>query len=179
MQFLPLYTGIHVAQAPKDSPMLVRNEFSRELTWIENIRLDKFTPNYSTPFGALFQSDALKVLNALPSDSVDLVMTSPPFALTRKKEYGNEPIERYLDWFVPFCKQIHRVLKPTGSFVLDIGGSWVPGSPVRSLYHFALAVRLSEDLEFRLAQDFYWYNPARLPTPAECVTVRGWRVDTV
>lgn len=156
--------------------MLVRNEFSKELTWAKDVHLDKFSPDYSTPFGAMFNTDSLNILNAIPSDTVDLVMTSPPFALTRKKEYGNEPIERYLDWFMPFCRQIHRILKPTGSFVLDIGGSWVPGAPVRSLYHFALAVRLAEDLDFRLAQEFYWYNPARLPTPAEWVTVRRCRV---
>ncbi len=156
--------------------MLIRDEFSSGLEWVKDVRLDKFTPNYSTPLGAMFNTDSIKILNAIPSDSVDLVMTSPPFALTRKKEYGNEPIERYLDWFMPFCRQIYRILKPTGSFVLDIGGAWVPGVPVRSLYHFALAVRLAEDLEFRLAQEFYWYNPARLPTPAEWVTVRRCRV---
>jgi len=60
-------------------------------------------------------------------------MTSPPFALTRKKEYGNEPVERYLEWFTPFCLEIKRILKPTGSFVLDIGGAWVSGAPVRSV----------------------------------------------
>ena len=130
--------------------MLIRNEFSRDLTWIRDVRLEKLTPDYSTSNGALFHTDAIKLLNSLPSDSVDLVMTSPPFALTRKKEYGNEPVDRYLDWFMPFCKQIHRILKPTGSFVLDIGGSWVPGSPVRSLYHFSLAVQIAEDLNFGL-----------------------------
>jgi site-specific DNA-methyltransferase (cytosine-N4-specific) len=110
----------------------------------------------------------------MPSASVDLVITSPPFALIRKKEYGNEPVDRYLDWFMPFCKEIQRLLTPTGSFVLDIGGSWIPGVPVRSLYHFELAVRLAK--EFKLAQEFYWYNPAKLPTPAEWVTVRRIRV---
>ncbi|HUY33585.1 MAG TPA: site-specific DNA-methyltransferase [Pirellulales bacterium] len=105
---------------------------------------------------------------------MDLVMTSPPFALTRKKEYGNEPVERYLEWFMPFCAQIHRVLKRTGSFVLDIGGAWISGVPVRSVYHFELAVKLAR--EFHLAQEFYWYNPSKLPTPAEWVTVRRLRV---
>ena len=156
--------------------MLVLNEFEEELTWIKSLRLNKLKPAYSTPFGAMFNANSLELLETIPSDTVDLVVTSPPFALTRKKEYGNEPIERYLDWFMPFCRHIHRILKPTGSFVLDIGGSWVPGAPVRSLYHFALAVRLAEDLNFRLAQEFYWYNPARLPTPAEWVTVRRIRV---
>lgn len=122
----------------------------------------------------MYCRDSLGMLRRLPSDSVDLVMTSPPFALTRKKEYGNEPVERYLEWFMPFCLEIKRVLKSTGSFVLDIGGAWIPGAPVRSVYHFELAVRLAR--EFFLAQEFYWYNPARLPTPAEWVTVRRVRV---
>jgi len=110
----------------------------------------------------------------MPAESVDLVFTSPPFALTRKKEYGNEPIERYLEWFLPFCHEIKRILKPSGSFVLDIGGAWIPGVPVRSLYHFEVAIALSK--MFHLAQDFYWYNPSKLPTPAEWVTVRRIRV---
>jgi site-specific DNA-methyltransferase (cytosine-N4-specific) len=67
------------------------------------------------------------------------------------------------------------VLKPTGSFVLDIGGAWTPGAPIRSLYHFEVAIALVRD-GFRLAQDFYWHNPARLPSPAEWVTVRRVRV---
>lgn len=67
------------------------------------------------------------------------------------------------------------MLKPTGSFVLDIGGAWTPGAPVRSVYHFAVALELVKD-GFHLAQDFYWHNPARLPSPAEWVTVRRVRV---
>jgi len=122
----------------------------------------------------MFQIDAMQLLRALPNSSVDLVMTSPPFALTRKKEYGNEPVERYLMWFMPFCEEIKRVLKDAGSFVLDIGGAWIPGVPVRSVYHFELAVKLAN--VFYLAQEFYWFNPARLPTPAEWVTVRRMRV---
>ncbi len=154
--------------------MIVRNRFHQGLSWRKTLRVDEFTPYYSTARGAAFNRDALVLLRALPGDSIDLVMTSPPFALTRKKEYGNEPIERYLEWFLPFCREIFRALKPTGSFVLDIGGAWIPGAPVRSVYHFELAVKLAK--EFRLAQDFYWYNPARLPSPAEWVTVRRVRV---
>lgn len=154
--------------------MPVRNGYDPDLTWIKNLRLERLTPAYSTGGGAIYHTDAINILKAIPGDSVDLVMTSPPFALTRQKEYGNEPIERYLEWFMPFCREIHRVLKPRGSFVLDIGGAWLPGAPVRSIYHFELAVRLAK--EFRLAQEFYWYNPARLPSPAEWVTVRRIRV---
>ena len=154
--------------------MLTRNGFHQDIDWAQQLGVSKFTPKYSTPLGAMFHEDSSKVLKSIPSSSVDLVMTSPPFALTRQKEYGNEPIERYLEWFTPFCLEIKRILKPTGSFVLDIGGAWIPGVPVRSVYHFELAVRLAK--EFFLAQEFYWYNPARLPTPAEWVTVRRVRV---
>jgi site-specific DNA-methyltransferase (cytosine-N4-specific) len=154
--------------------MLTRNGLHSDLRWVKGLHLSKLTPAYSTPGGAMFQVDAIKLLSSLPSNSVDLVMTSPPFALTRKKEYGNEPIDRYLEWFMPFCEEIKRVLRDTGSFVLDIGGAWVPGVPVRSVYHFELAVKLAKS--FHLAQEFYWFNPARLPTPAEWVTVRRMRV---
>ncbi len=145
-----------------------------ELRWIRTVGLDQFKPYYCAGLGAAILGDSMQMLRSIKTSSVDLVMTSPPFALTRKKEYGNEPVERYLEWFTPFCLEIKRILKPTGSFVLDIGGSWVPGAPVRSIYHFELAVRLAK--EFHLAQEFYWYNPAKLPTPAEWVTIRRIRV---
>lgn len=154
--------------------MLKRSGYHTDLAWPHKLGLSQMKPAYSTPGGAMFGIDAINLLQRLPSSSVDLVMTSPPFALTRKKEYGNEPFDKYLEWFMPFCHEIHRILKSTGSFVLDIGGSWIPGVPVRSIYHFELAVNLAKD--FNLAQEFYWYNPARLPTPAEWVTVRRLRV---
>jgi len=145
-----------------------------DLDWLAELALDAGKPYYFTHKGAAFHGDSLEGMRRIPSESVDLVFTSPPFALTRKKEYGNEPIERYLAWFLPFCEEIKRILKPSGSFVLDIGGAWIPGAPVRSVYHFEVAVQLSK--MFFLAQDFYWYNPSRLPTPAEWVTVRRVRV---
>lgn len=155
--------------------MLTRDRLHPNVSWLKPLGLGQRPVAYSTSDGAMFHGDSIEVLRALPSDCVDLVMTSPPFALTRKKEYGNEPVERYLEWFTPFCREILRVLKPAGSFVLDIGGAWIPGAPVRSLYHFEVAINLVKD-GFRLAQDFYWYNPARLPSPAEWVTVRRVRV---
>ncbi len=154
--------------------LVTRNAFDPALKWVDGLHLRTFKPYFSTSQGAAFNLDSMKVLKALPSSSVDLVLTSPPFALTRKKEYGNEPLERYLEWFMPFCLEVKRVLKPTGSFVCDIGGAWIPGAPVRSIYHFELAVKLVK--EFHLAQEFYWYNPAKLPTPAEWVTIRRVRV---
>ncbi|OAI53036.1 DNA methyltransferase [Planctomycetaceae bacterium SCGC AG-212-F19] len=131
-------------------------------------------PAYRTPLGCCYHGDALAVLAKLPAESVHLVMTSPPFALRRQKAYGNVTAAEYVDWFWPFAQAIHRVLRPDGSFVLDLGGGWNRGSGTRSLYPYHLILRLCEI--FHLAQDFYWYNPSKLPTPAEWVSIRRTRV---
>ena len=136
---------------------------------------------YSTDLGAAFLGDSLKLLDAVEENSVDLICTSPPFALLRKKAYGNVHATEYIDWFMKFARKFARILKPKGSLVIDIGGTWVKGAPIRSLYHYELLLRLCspEDdggCNFNLAQELYWYNPAKLPTPAEWVTVRRIRV---
>jgi site-specific DNA-methyltransferase (cytosine-N4-specific) len=110
----------------------------------------------------------------LPPNSVALVLTSPPFALRRRKAYGNVEPSEYMEWFWPFAEEIHRVLRPDGSFVLELGGAWNRGSGTRSMYQYELILRLGG--LFHLAQDFYWFNPSKLPTPAEWVTIRRTRV---
>jgi site-specific DNA-methyltransferase (cytosine-N4-specific) len=129
---------------------------------------------YTTPLGRAYHADAREVLRRLPDESVSLVLTSPPFALRRQKAYGNESAAEYVEWFWPFAEEIHRVLRPDGSFVLELGGAWNRGSGTRSLYQYELVLRLCR--LFHLAQDFYWYNPSKLPTPAEWVTIRRTRV---
>jgi DNA modification methylase len=136
----------------------------------------KIIPFFQTRIGQIYLSDSLQVLPMFPARSVDLVMTSPPFGLVRKKEYGNEDADKYLDWFKPFARQFKRILKVTGSLVIDIGGSWIPGQPTRSLYHYELLIMLCKRYGFHLAQEFFWWNPSKLPTPAEWVNVRRIRV---
>jgi site-specific DNA-methyltransferase (cytosine-N4-specific) len=131
-------------------------------------------PAYTTRLGRAYHGDALDVLRRLPANSVALAMTSPPFALRRQKAYGNVTPAEYVEWFWPFAQEVHRVLRPDGSFVIDLGGAWNRGSGTRSLYQYQLVLRLCEI--FHLAQEFYWYNPSRLPTPAEWVTIRRTRV---
>lgn len=131
---------------------------------------------YSTPLGAAFVGDARHVLTRIPDSSVNLVVTSPPYALHFKKEYGNVDKADYVAWFKPIGEEIFRVLAADGSFVLNIGGSYNQGKPTRSLYHFKLLLMLCEELGFRLAQECFWYNPAKLPTPAEWVNVRRLRI---
>ena len=130
-----------------------------------------------TPTGKILHGDARCYLfNGAPEKSVDLIMTSPPFGLVRKKTYGNEDADRYCEWFRPFAEGFRRVLKDSGSLVIDIGGAWNPGKPTRSLYHFQLLLMLCREYGFHLAQEHFWWNPSKLPTPAEWVNVRRVRV---
>ncbi|BAZ69866.1 MAG: site-specific DNA-methyltransferase [Pelatocladus maniniholoensis HA4357-MV3] len=135
-----------------------------------------FTPYYSQNYGAVYLGDSQELIKSIPDSSINLILTSPPFALTRQKEYGNQSAEKYIEWFLPFADEFKRVLTDNGSFVLDLGGAYLPGNPVRSIYQYELLVRLCKEVGFFLAQEFYHYNPARLPTPAEWVTVRRIRV---
>ncbi|MEH2145062.1 DNA-methyltransferase [Nostoc sp.] len=135
-----------------------------------------FNPSYTQRNGAAYLGDSLKLIKFIDDNSINLIITSPPFALTRKKEYGNEIAEKYIEWFLPFAYEFKRVLADNGSFVLDLGGAYLPGNPVRSIYQYELLVRLCKEVGFFLAQEFYHYNPARLPTPAEWVTIRRIRV---
>jgi DNA modification methylase len=132
---------------------------------------------FRTDLGEVFHGDSLGLMHkGLESESVDLIMTSPPFGLVRKKSYGNENADRYLKWFRPFAEGFRRVLKKSGSLVIDIGGSWKVGTPTRSLYHFDLLIMLCREFGFHLCQEHYWWNPAKLPTPTEWVNVRRVRV---
>lgn len=135
----------------------------------------KTPPLYKTELGSAFCGDSLDLLPQLQDNSVDLVMTSPPFALQRKKEYGNESQEDYVAWLSQFAKIVHKKLKDTGSFVLDLGGAYEKGTPSRSLYNFRVLMHLCDDLGFFLAEDFYWYNPSKLPSPIEWVNKRKIR----
>lgn len=131
-------------------------------------------PAYTTALGRCYHADALDLLRQVRESSVSLVMTSPPFALKRRKAYGNVEPAEYVEWFMPFAEEIHRILKPDGSFVFELGGAWNPGSATRSLYHYELILRLTKT--FHLAQDFFWFNPSKLPGPVEWVTKRRTRV---
>jgi DNA modification methylase len=133
-------------------------------------------PAYTTPLGAAYVGDALNLLRQLPPRSVSAVITSPPYALHFKKEYGNVDKRDYVAWMLPIACEIKRILKEDGSFILNIGGSFNPGQPTRSLYHFKLLLALCEELQFHLAQECFWFNPARLPAPAEWVNVRRCRI---
>ena len=147
------------------------NRLRREITGKDQ----NFEWYYETAYGRIFNGDSYRLISTLDVRSVDLIVTSPPFGLLRQKEYGNVPADEYLNWFRPFATKFRRVLKDSGSLVIDIGGVWNKGEPTHHLYHFKLLIMLCEEYGFKLAQDFYWWNPAKLPAPAEWVMVRRIR----
>lgn len=136
--------------------------------------MDSVKPYYTTKYGNAYIGDTLKLIKNIPDNSIDLIVTSPPYGLRDKKEYGNADPEVYVHWFMPFAEEFKRVLKPTGSFVLNIGGSWELGKPTRSIYHFRLLLELCKT--FELAEEFVWTKPAAIPTPTQWVTVKRVRV---
>ncbi|MDD3926583.1 MAG: site-specific DNA-methyltransferase [bacterium] len=132
-------------------------------------------PLYQTERGSAFVGDSLDLLKEVADQSVDLVMTSPPFALRRQKTYGNVEETDYVEWITPFCIEVFRILKESGSFILDLGGAYRAGMPSRSLYNFRVLLMLCDNVGFHLAEDFYWFNPAKLPSPIEWVNKRKIR----
>lgn len=140
------------------------------------INSEKFTPLYSTKSGSAYLGDSLDLLNELEDNSVNLVITSPPFALLREKDYGNKAQSEYIDWLTEFARLVHSKLKPDGSFVIDLGGAYQKGVPVRSLYNYRVLIKFVDELGFHLAEEFFWHNPSKLPSPIEWVNKRKIRV---
>jgi DNA modification methylase len=143
----------------------------------------KTRPLYRTYNGSAYVGDSLEFLAQLTENSIDLVITSPPFALRRQKTYGNVDENKYVEWIKPFGHEVFRVLKETGSFVLDLGGAYRQGVPSRSLYNFRVLIEFCDEIGFHLAEDFYWFNPSKLPSPIEWVNKRKIRakdsIDTI
>jgi site-specific DNA-methyltransferase (cytosine-N4-specific) len=137
--------------------------------------LQSTAPAYRTQLGAAYHGDSIELLPQLPDSSINLVITSPPFALQREKEYGNRTQDDYIGWLEQFARIVRQKLRDDGSFVLDLGGAYRKGVPVRSLYNFRVLLRFCDEVGFHLAEDFYWHNSSKLPSPIEWVNKRKLR----
>ncbi|ERM15499.1 DNA methyltransferase [Pantoea ananatis BRT175] len=138
---------------------------------------------YKTELGQLYLGDSLEIINneniSEYVGKVNLIVTSPPFPLNNKKKYGNEIGEEYLKWFKKLTPVFNQLLADDGSLVIEIGNAWEPGRPVQSTLHLECLFEMTKqnDSELRLIQEFICYNPAKLPSPAQWVTVN--RIRTV
>lgn len=137
-------------------------------------------PAYQTPHGTLFHGAAEVALGSAAlapwRGTVQLVFTSPPFPLQRKKKYGNASADAFPAWLAGFAKTLTDFLTPDGSIVLELGNGWNPGTPTVSTAAIKALLAFQEAAGLHLCQEFVCFNPARLPSPAEWVTVRRTRV---
>ena len=133
-------------------------------------------PAYTTDLGAAYCADSLAWLPTRDDSSIDLVVTSPPFALLRQKAYGNKVEDAYVDWLLGFAEALRPKLADTGSFVIDLGGAYQRGTPTRTLVQWRFLLRVVDELGYFLAQETYWANPGKLPTPIEWVNKRKIRL---
>lgn len=138
---------------------------------------------FNTDKGMLFNLDFFDLykyyLREHCKGQVQLIITSPPFPLNNKKQYGNLTGEEYVDWFGSLAPIFSSLLKEDGSLVIEIGNAWEKNRPVQSLLHLEALMRLVKHPEanLRLIQEFIVYNPSRLPSPAQWVTVN--RIRTI
>lgn len=135
---------------------------------------------YQTSYGRMLHglSDEILRSDALErfEGKVNLVFTSPPFPLNRKKRYGNKNGDEYIEWLSSYGPLLKKMLTPDGSIVMEVGNSWEMGSPVMSTLPIRSLLRFQEDNDLHLCQEFVWQNPAKLPTPAQWVNVDRVRV---
>jgi DNA methylase len=142
-------------------------------------------PSFSTKLGECYNSGIesfLESQNAKRLEGrVQVVITSPPFPLNNKKSYGNLAGQAYIDWIASLAEPLSRLISDDGSIVVEIGNAWEPLRPVQSILHLKalLAFLEAEKAGLRLCQEFICYNPARMPSPAQWVTVdRSRAVDS-
>jgi site-specific DNA-methyltransferase (cytosine-N4-specific) len=137
-------------------------------------------PAYETERGVMYCAKAEEFINSPLCQQyhrkVQLIFTSPPFPLNRKKRYGNLCGEAYIHWLASFAPALRNLLKPNGSIVLELGNAWEPGKPVMSTLALEALLAFLKAGDFKLCQQFICYNPARLPGPAQWVNIERIRV---
>lgn len=135
---------------------------------------------YSTEYGSFY----LGKFENLPRwkkfehlyGTVDLLLTSPPFPLRRKKRYGNLQGSEYVEWLARYSNLFKTLLSPLGSIVMEVGNSWLPGSPTMSTLAIEALLAFKQKGNLKLCEQFIWYNKARLPGPAQWVNIERIRV---
>jgi site-specific DNA-methyltransferase (cytosine-N4-specific) len=136
---------------------------------------------HKTALGKYYTGDAKQLLESAfgrkLQGKVDLILTSPPFPLNEKKSYGNLDGEKYKEWLISMAETFSHLISNKGSIVIEMGNAWVPKRPVQSLLHLESLIGFvrNPQAKLRLCQQFICYNPSRLPSPAEWVTVKRIR----
>lgn len=135
---------------------------------------------YQTRRGTMYIGSSEEVLASSIGKAlrgkVNLIFTSPPFPLNRKKRYGNERGQAYITWLTRFAPLFRELLAPNGSIVIEMGNAWEPGHPVMSTLALEALLAFRREGQFNLCQQFICHNPTRLPSPAQWVNVERIRL---
>ena len=108
----------------------------------------------------IHHGDCREILRTLPGESIDLIVTSPPYADQRKHTYGGVPPEKYVEWFLPITLELKRVLKPEGSFVLNIKERVIDGE--RGTYVMELVLAMRKQGWFWI-EEYCWHKKNSYP----------------
>lgn len=135
---------------------------------------------YKTDSGLMLHGrieDALKGEHLISlKGKVNLIVTSPPFPLVRKKRYGNETGQAYVEWLEALAQSLADLLTDDGSIVIEIGNAWEEGAPVMSTLPLEALLAFKKAANLHLCQHVICHNPARLPSPAAWVNVKRIRL---
>jgi len=107
------------------------------------------------PVNKIICCDVEEALPILPDDCIDLIVTSPPYADCRKKSYGGIHPDKYVEWFLPISKELKRILKPEGSFVLNIKEKAVNGE--RHTYVIELILEMRKQ-GWLWTEEYIWHK---------------------
>ena len=135
---------------------------------------------YTTDMGTFYHGLCEDVLRNKSFEQhkgkVQLIFTSPPFPLNRKKKYGNLQGSEYVAWLSNFASLFKEFLSPDGSIVMELGNAWNNKSPTVSTLPLETLLSFKSAGNLHLCQEFICFNPARLPSPAQWVTIERIRV---
>lgn len=135
---------------------------------------------YDTKLGKCLHGNVGNILNKKAfqkyKGKVNLIFTSPPFPLNRKKKYGNLKGIEYIEWLTKITTSLKDYLAEDGSFVIEIGNSWEENEPVMSTLPLETLLSIKSKGNFKLCQQFIWFNTAKLPSPVQWVNIERARV---
>jgi site-specific DNA-methyltransferase (cytosine-N4-specific) len=135
---------------------------------------------YQTQYGKCLHGNIEDILSDKSfqknKGKINLIFTSPPFPLNRKKKYGNLNGNEYIEWLTNITTLLKDYLANDGSLVIEIGNSWEEHEPVMSTLPIETLLAIKNKGEFKLCQQFVWFNTAKLPSPVQWVNVERTRV---
>jgi DNA modification methylase len=142
---------------------------------LQNIVRGTIVTIFETDRGVMLWANAEDAISVIEKGSCQLVFSSPEYPLVKQKIYGNRSSAEWVDWMLRLCEGWRELLTPTGSIMLNVGPTWLPGKAQQSLHVERLLIKLEDELGLSLCQRLDWNSPNRLGA-LEWVGIRRIRV---